>query len=379
VVNETGHRVAWPRMARHRETFRGHRLLFSLPILVSVAFAAWFALGAAQVYRSTARLWVDNGPAAGSSLYTMAASTAAAAQGTSAAAAQGTSAEAAQGTSAESEGPADFEQSVVSEQLATPAFDLAVGRDSLLPRFLASGVRPGFSPSVLLGSGSGSIPYQIAQSVATQVTTSIPGPQVLQLAYTGPSAVVARSVLASLVSHLEAAPPTYGNDFVKAEQIFFQQAARDATRAAANAVASAAAYKRDHPDASARTDPTYEGLLASVKTTRATLAAASAAAASTSRGPGAGLKPVIMTIDPPSLPGGATMARSQAALGLLGGLFAGLIFSFLAVLLATPDRRRWDAELSKARWTRLTWDSPRRSRRRGTGHVAGRRPDRGVA
>lgn len=350
-------------MAKYRETFRRHRLLFSLPLLVSVAFAAWFAFGAPPVYRSTARLWVDNGPAAGSSLNTMAAGAAAAALG----------------DYDESKGPADFEQSVLSEQLAVPAFDVAVGRDSLLPRYLASGVRRGFSPSVLLGRGGGSIADQIVQSLATEVTTSIAGPQVLQVAYGGPSPVVARSVLASLISHLEGASPTYGTDFARTEQNFFQQAATDARRAADNAVASAAAYKRGHPSATAQTDPMYEGLLGSVKTTRAVLAAAAAADASTSRGPGAGMKPVIVTIDSPSLPAGATVSRSQAALGLLGGLFAGLVFSLLAVFVATPDRRRWDAELSRAGWTRLTWDSRRRSRRSRTRHVVDRRPDRGVA
>ena len=134
-------------------------------------FAAWFALGAARTYRSTATLWVDNGPADGSSLYTMSATAAAAA------------AAAAIGNYTAVEGPANFQQSTLKEMLQTPTFDLAVAKASPLPNFYASGAKSGFSPAVLLNRPKGSPFDQAAVSVATGVTAATPGPQVLKLAY----------------------------------------------------------------------------------------------------------------------------------------------------------------------------------------------------
>jgi hypothetical protein len=332
----------WVETSKYRDTFRRHRTLFSVPVVVSVAFAAWFAFGAARVYRSTASLWIDNGPAQASSLADVPTATAS--------------------TDPELSNPAFIEQSILSELLGAPTFSLTVGNQSLLRRFVESGSRGGFSPAVLLHRGGGSTDYQIARSISAGVSSDVAGPQVLKLTYTGPTPAVAQSVLVSLIRHLDGAAPI-SSTLAVTEQLFFEQAQTEATRAVANALASAEAYKKEHPSVSEQTDPIYAALLAAVRKTNRALSNSSVAVSSASRGQG-GSKALMRVIDPPSLPAAATVSSRQMALGLLGGLFAGLLMTALAVVVATPDhQRRWDRELSNARWTRLAYvGAPQRGR-----------------
>lgn len=326
-------------MARYRETFRRHPIRFALPIIISIAFAAWSAFGAPRVYRSTASVWIDNGPAEGSSLDSLSDQTA----------------EAATGLLSEPFGPAPIEQLTLKEQLTTPSFDLAVGRDSLLPRYLASGARQGFSPTVLLKHGAASIPYQVTQAIRTGASASATGPEVLRLAYGGPSPAVAQSVVKSLIAHIKTNSTLYGNDFAQTEALFFEKTATVASRASVNAAATVASYKRQHPSATVQTDPIYAALRAAANKTSSVLTATTAAVGSLNRG-SAGMNAVIRVIDPPTLPSGPTVSTSQTALSLLDGLVAGVLMSLVAVILATPTARPWDTELSTAPWMRLRWD-----------------------
>lgn len=326
-------------MTRYRQTFRRHPIWFSLPIIISIVFAAWFAFGSARVYRSTASVWIDNGPAQGSSLANLSVQ----------------SAEASEGLLSGPNGPAGIEQLTLSEQLATPSFDLAVGEDSLLPRYLASGAREGFTPTVLLKHGAVSIPYEITEAIGAEAKTSTTGPEVLRLSYTGPTPAVAQSVVQSLISHMRSNSTIYGNDFAETEAMFLKDAATTASQAAVNAATTAASYKTQHPAATVQDDPIYAALRAAAKTTDSALTAATAAVNSVNQG-STGMNAVIRVIDPPSLPSGPTVSASQTSLSLLDGLIAGLLISLVAVVLSTPPTRRWDGELSTAGWTRLRWD-----------------------
>src|SRR2546421_10134813 len=130
-------------MARYRETFRRqHWLLLTLPIIVSVVFAGWFAFGAAPKYRSMATLWIDNAPATGPSLHTMPA-TAAGDQAAGPAAGDQAASPAAGDQAA---GPATAVGLVLAQLLTDPKFDFEVSHGSLLPRFIGSGGRTGFRP-----------------------------------------------------------------------------------------------------------------------------------------------------------------------------------------------------------------------------------------
>src|SRR5947209_13279262 len=198
-------------MARYRETFRRqHWLLLTLPIIVSVVFAGWFALRAAPKYRSMATRWIDNAPATGPSLHTMpataagdqAAGPAAGDQAAGPAAGDQAAGPAAGDQAAgpaagdQAAGPATAEGLVLAQLLTDRKFDFEVSHDSLLPRFIGSGAGTGFSPTVLLKRDGGSPSYQAALSVATHVESKTRAPQLLQLTYAGPTPPVALSFLA---------------------------------------------------------------------------------------------------------------------------------------------------------------------------------------
>jgi hypothetical protein len=346
-------------MVRYRETFRRHRALFTLPVIVAVVFAAWFGFGATPApYRSTATVWIDNGPANGSFLRTLAFD----------------------GNSSSIEGPADAEQALLKEQLVTPNFDLAVASASDLPRFLASAGRRGFSPTVLMSRNHESALDQAAGSVATEITSLVDGPNVLHLTYTGPTPAAARSVLASLIAHMTAGP-AYASDLARQEEGFFQQSAATAQQAAANAKTSAAVYKRQHPAATGRTDPIYAQLVAAIRTANTAYASATAAAHTVNQAAsGLGVKPIFRVVDPPSTPASPTISPRNRAFGLLGGLVAGLLVSLLGVFVATPSRQqRWDDELSTGRWMRVRWHSGGVSSSHHPARMSGHGTSRGAA
>jgi hypothetical protein len=108
--------------------------------------------------------------------------------------------------------PAQQEQGVFKELLATRAFALEVGHSSALAPYLASHGSGGSSPLSFLGSkGGGSLDDRIILALGPkQVSTSVPGPQVLQMSYTGPTAAVARSTLGALVTQLRQRSAHYG-------------------------------------------------------------------------------------------------------------------------------------------------------------------------
>ena len=306
-------------MRRYLETFRQHRALVILPVVLSAVVAGWFAFGAPPSYRSTASLWVDNAPSTGTSLQPGIAST-----DTSLA------------------GPSSVEQTVLGEMLYTPSFDLAVGEASSLPRFLASGEGDdGFSPSALLSRASGSISEQIESSVGYGVTSSTPGPQVLRLSYTGPSPATAQSVLGSLIHQMQSPTSQFGEDFGKAAASVYQGNLLAATTAAATARVQVAAYSHAHRSATVQNDPIYGALVKA-----AGLATAQLAAASSGYAPGSQEEGLVRVIDPPSLPAGPVLGTAQSVLGVIGGIFAGLLVSALAVIAMTPGGTdRWDADV----------------------------------
>lgn len=169
----------------YRETFRRHRILLSVPIVLAVVISGWLVLSKAPSYSSTANLWVSYPKSANSSLT-----------------------KASPGIIP----PAQQEQGVFKELLATRAFALKVGHTSALAPYLASHASGGSSPlSFLSSKGGGSLDDQIILALGPkQVSTSVPGPQVLQLSYTGPTAAVARSTLGALVTQLQQRSAHYG-------------------------------------------------------------------------------------------------------------------------------------------------------------------------
>lgn len=328
-----------------------------MPIILASAIAAWFSFGAAPTYRSTASLWVDNSPSIPSSLVGARQAPAGQLAVTS-------------DPSETSEGPAALEQDVVSELLLTPTFDQVVVRGSLLPGFLESGrSAAGFSPAVLLAGSAGSLPPSDAQASAAvslvgNTAGVARGPQVLELSYDGPSPAVSRSVLESLIKELGAAHTAFGQNIGKTASTYYQQKLAVATSLAAGNQGSLSAYQRAHPDATAENDSTLAALadesrLANAK--RADVAAANQQAETEAQSNNANA--TVKAIDPPTLPAAPVSDLPSKAEGLLGGIFAGLVVSLLALIGLTPRAPiRWDAEVPF--FARLAaWDRSGRRRR----------------
>src|SRR5438045_993654 len=89
-----------PPSTSYRETFRRHRKLFCMPVILGALAAAFFLFAMGRTYTSTASLWVDTTPPLPSS--------------------------AGANTSSLAEPPASAEQGVLTELLSTRAFAASV-------------------------------------------------------------------------------------------------------------------------------------------------------------------------------------------------------------------------------------------------------------
>ena len=299
-------------MPRHpyRDTFRKHRILFCLPPLVAMLAMGVLAFGAAKKYQSYASLWIDNGPLAGSSL-----------------------------NSNSGTAPSASEQTLLGELLATKGFGLAVGNGSGLKRYIAA---------------QGGTPTQIAQNLVTAVTSGVgssaPGPQVLELTFTGPTPSIAQGTLESLVTQLQASMTYYGQIFGQSAAAYYRGQVVTATRAVTQATAAASAFARKHPGVTSSTSQVYARLVAAQQSATSQLAnATSQLNQAVGEATAGGSSTTVRVIDPPSLPTTPTSGKKKAVLGVVGGLVGGILVSLLVIVAITPNRdERWEAETSGA-------------------------------
>lgn len=343
----------------YRQTFRQHRKLLITPIVVASAIAAYFSFSTDPVYRSNAAVWVDNSPAVSSA---MDGSTAATSSSATAAeidpGADGAGSPTT--TAAAPNGPAGLEAQVLYELLLSPQFDIQVGHGSLLPRLLSGGS----APSSLADDAA-------AAQLAPKVQAWATGPQVLQLSYDGPSPAVSRSVLQSLIKQMGAAGSEFGDTLGKTASSFYNNQLTAAQTELVGNEGSLASYARKHPGANAGNDATYRALATEVRLAEqqeASVAAASSQA-NTEASSNAG-SATIRVIDAPSLAAGPMTGMASKLTGVIGGAFAGLIVSLVALVLLTPrGKMHWDGDVPA--FVRLAaWD---RSRRRRRGPAAGPR------
>jgi uncharacterized protein involved in exopolysaccharide biosynthesis len=151
-----------PPSTSYRETFRRHRKLFSIPVILGALVAALFLFISGQSYKATASLWVDTPAPTPSSIGA--------------------------GSSALVEPPASAEQGILSELLTTSSFTSSVAENSLLGKSVGSAASIPKNATALLGTG--------------QVVPTVEGNQVLQISYSAPSPAIAKSVLAAVVAQL---------------------------------------------------------------------------------------------------------------------------------------------------------------------------------
>lgn len=316
----------------YRETFRRHRKLLCLPMILGIFIAAWSVLGSAKSYQSTVSLWVDTPASMDSSLGNV---------------------------NPAIVPPAQQEQNVVTELLSTRSFVLSVGHDSALAGYLASHRSSGFSPSALFSSlgGAGSVDNRIIAALdPTQVTTTVAGPQVLQLSWKGPTPAVAASTLGALVTQLQQDSARFSQAHSQGAIAYYKAQVQAASQALTAARSQVGAYINQHPGAAAG-DPNLTALQAAegVASTQLTQANSNyTTAASTSKDSGIAAS-AVQVIDPPNVPTGPTSGKKKALIAILGGLFGGALISFLGVVALT---RRKSSSLEDEDERRLRNEAP---------------------
>ena len=180
-------------MRAYRETFRRHRLLYLLPALVAALLVGAVSYKS-PTYVSTASLWIDNQSSSASSL------------------------DVGPGPN-QATAPSGAEQTLLGELLTTRKFEVAVARGA-----------------GLAGANAASSP--IAAQIGTGVTSTAPGPQVLQVAYTGSSPAAAQKIVKSVITQLQSFSEQWARSFAKAAVAYDQAQVASATRALQQAKAA---------------------------------------------------------------------------------------------------------------------------------------------
>lgn len=293
-----------PPSGSYRETYRRHRRLCFVPVVLGAVAAAFILFSSAHSYRSTASIWVDTAGSVASSV-------------------------GADGSPALAEPPASSEQGVLTELLSTDSFADSVARSSVLGKDLGSAAAIDAHAPALLQHG--------------HVTSAPTGGQVLKITYTGSSPALAESVLGGVVTQLRNYSDSFASQHEEAavtydrEQVSLAQA----TLAAENK--SVRAYVAQHGRAS-RSAPAYIALAAAQNNAVTELGQANATLnqASASRGTDGW---TLRVIDPPGPAVSQAPDKKKIVGVILGGAFAGLLVSLLAVIAFTPARKEtWEDE-----------------------------------
>jgi uncharacterized protein involved in exopolysaccharide biosynthesis len=310
------------RTATYRETFRKHRLLLSLPIVLACFIAMWTALGSQKSYSSAASLWVDSPANTDSSLGNL---------------------------NPAVMPPAQQEEQVITELLATRVFVRAVAQRSGLTRYLATHTSGGFGPSALLSKlgGAGSMDSRVAAALSpSSVTLAVPGPQVLELSYSGPTATIAQRTLQAMVTQLQQDSALYGQQHSESALAYYKAQVHAASQAVASARDQLNAYLGQHRGASS-SDSNLSALQTAQGVANSQLTQANVnlnRAVSASRG-GGDTGSAVHVIDAASVPTGPASGKKKQLLAIIGGLFAGLVISFLGAVALTPSKPiRWEDE-----------------------------------
>jgi uncharacterized protein involved in exopolysaccharide biosynthesis len=304
----------------YRQTFRRHRLLLSVPIVLAVLIAGGLTVMSPKSYMSTASLWVDNPATTDSSLGNL---------------------------NPAMTPPSTQEQNVVTELLATEGFDLKVAHNSSLASYLSSHSGGGIP---LLGGGGGTLKDRIVAALAPPaVSTTVPGPQVLQISFTGPTPQVARSTLRALVTQLQKDSSSFSQTHSQAAIQYYLGQVDTATQALQATRNQADAYRAQHPNAQPG-DPNLAAFQAAETSAGSDLAQAQAGlSASKAAVKGGSTASQVQVIDSADLPTAPTSGKKKQVEGILAGLAAGLLISFLGTLgLTKRESDPWEDELAEA-------------------------------
>ena len=294
-----------PPSTSYRETYRRHRKLFFVPVILGALAAGFIAFSSGGSYESTASLWVDTAPPLASSV----------------------------GASLDpplSQPPAASEQGILTELLTTQAFASSVAKSSLLGK--------------LLGSDA-SIQKNAATYVEDkQVGSLVTGAQVLKITYTGATAAMAQSVLGGIVEQLRLYNDGLSAHHDQAAVSYDKEQVNAAQTALATARSNVNAYMAQHPNA-AQSDPNLQSLTTAETNASTQLGQANTALAQATS-PASSVPWTLQVVDPPGPAISAALGKKKLLELILAGAFGGLLVSILAVVALTPAKKEmWEDEL----------------------------------
>lgn len=294
-----------PPSTSYRQTWRRHRKLFLVPVVLGALAGAFFVFSSHPSYKSTASLWVDTAAPLASTV-------------------------GAGPTTPLSAPPAAAEQGILQELLTTQSFAASVAKGSSLGKTLGNAASIWKEAPTYLAGG------QIAATVA--------GEQILRITYSGPSPAEAQSVLAAVVSELR----DYNNNLTAQHEQDSVSYDREQVKLAQEALTAARdnvnSYMQQHPNAS-QADPNLLALTAAENNAVTALGTANAtlSQATGTRNSGGW---TIQVVDPASLGLAPGVGKKKMLEVILGGAFGGLLLSWLIVVAITPAKKEvWEDEL----------------------------------
>ncbi len=167
----------------------------------------------------------------------------------------------------------------------------------------------------------------------------------LQISYIGGSPVIARSTLQAIVTGLERDSANLSRRHNEVAVDYYRSQVQAASKTLSSLHDQIAAYERAHrgrgaADQNLAALQTAEGA-ANTQLNEANASLSQAAGAAQAGSDGS----AVHVLDSPTVPVGPTSGMKRRVMAILGGLFAGLVISFLAVVVLTPTRRDpWEDE-----------------------------------
>ncbi len=291
---------------RYIETYRRHRVLFFLPLLIGMLVALWVNLGSPALYRSSAGIWSDTAGGSSNDL-----------------------------TGAPP--PAAEEQTMLNELLRTQYFQKAVANAGPLAAYLKQHPSEGWGPGALVKKARGgeTLDERIASALSPKrVTSLVLGPHVLRISYDGPTPQISYLTLRGLITQYEKQRDALRADALNA----YSDSVTSASNALGDARAKVSAYISEHPGAS-RSDPQIRALVHAEQNALRQLSGATESlnqAANTSLG---STGTTLRVVDRPDVPTAAYGQHKRLAFGIFAGLFVGALVSLIAIFALTRTGR----------------------------------------
>jgi uncharacterized protein involved in exopolysaccharide biosynthesis len=287
---------------RYIETYREHRVLFLLPLLIGLIFAIWINLGSPAIYRSSTSLWSDTAGGSGNDV-----------------------------TGAPP--PAAQEQTMLNELLRTQAFQRSVAQAGPLADYLKAHPSEGWGPGAIVKKlrGQPTLDEQIATALSPKrVTSLVLGPHVLKVSYDGPTPQVSYETLRVLVKEYEKQRDELRDDALNS----YRTSVAAATRALTDARTKVQTYMNEHPGVS-ESDPGMQSLRHAEQNALESLSASTQGLTDAANSALDSTGTTLRTVDKPEVPMAAFGQHKKLLFGIVAGLFVGALVSFMAIYALT--------------------------------------------